>query len=210
MKSKIAAASLLVLCLPAVPALAQDDIYDNGPTNGQSWAWEFNLGQVTSDTFVVGGGGASIDGFSFFAWLVPWAGEISAEVSITSSEFGGTTYFDENLNFTSSNCFMNQDDWQVCTETVSFSPVNLNSGTYWLNLQNGLYGGDSPMFWDENDGPSRASQNSVGTIPSESFTLYGTAGGTTSTTGTTPEPGSFVLFGSGVMAAAGILRRKIV
>ena len=49
----------------------------------------------------------------------------------------------------------------------------------------------------------------VPAVASESFTILGTAGGTTSTTGTTPEASSIVLFGSGILAAAGIVRRKL-
>ena len=49
----------------------------------------------------------------------------------------------------------------------------------------------------------------VPAVAFESFTILGTAGGTTSTTGTTPEASSIVLFGSGILAAAGIVRRKL-
>ena len=56
-----------------------------------------------------------------------------------------------------------------------------------------------PVYWDENSGPSIASNNEVGTVPSESFTVLGSAG--TSTTGTTPEPGSILLFGSGILGS---------
>ncbi len=43
----------------------------------------------------------------------------------------------------------------------------------------------------------------MGTIPSEDFTIGGGSGG-----GTTPEPSSIVLFGSGLAGLAGLLRRK--
>jgi PEP-CTERM motif len=88
--------------------------------------------------------------------------------------------------------------------------VNFGSGTYWLNLQNAQSKLDDYFFWDENSGkgcggsgcPSSASENAVGTIPSESFTIYG--GG-----GTTPEPSSVMLFGSGILGLAGVLRRRL-
>jgi hypothetical protein len=43
----------------------------------------------------------------------------------------------------------------------------------------------------------------VGTIPSEAFTIN------ESVTGITPEPSGIVLFGSGQIGLAGILRRKL-
>jgi hypothetical protein len=58
----------------------------------------------------------------------------------------------------------------------------------------------NPIYWDENSGPSTAYENTLGSIPSEAFTLTGT---------TTPEPSSVVLFGSGILGLAGVLRRKL-
>jgi hypothetical protein len=87
-------------------------------------------------------------------------------------------------------------------------------GTYWVNLQNASVPSGDPVYWDENSGPSQASENSVGSIPSEAFTLFGTSDTTTSTTTSTtgtsvPEPSSIMLFGSGILALAGVLRRKL-
>ena len=95
-------------------------------------------------------------------------------VSITSDEFGGTTFFDGTVNFTQSGCVANGFGFNVCTETGSFGGPTLNAGTYWLNLQNAVVSNGDPVYWDENCGPSSASENSIGTIPSEAFTLGGT------------------------------------
>ena len=95
----------------------------------------------------------------------------TAEVSITSSEFGGTTFFDGTVSFTQSGCTTNGFGFNVCTETGSFGDVNLAAGTYWLNLENAVVNTGDPIYWDENSGPSSASENSVGTIPSEAFTV---------------------------------------
>jgi hypothetical protein len=51
---------------------------------------------------------------------------------------------------------------------------------------------------------SLASRNSLGTIPSESFTLLGSNG----TGGSSPEPGTITLCGSGILGVADILRRS--
>jgi len=209
LKLRIVSLSLLALCLVAVPAMAQT-VYSNGAINGTTDAWTINFGFVVSDTFTVGGGGATVGGLSFGAWT--FEGDVleSAEVQITSAEFGGTTYTDQIVNFTQSGCSANQYGFNVCTETGSLSPVNLAGGTYWLNLDNAVVNDGDPVYWDENSGASSASENSVGTIPSEAFTVLGSSSTTSSTSSTSvPEPSSIMLFGSGILGLAGVLRRKL-
>jgi hypothetical protein len=194
---------LLVLCLTAVPAAAQV-VYDNGPINGTNEAWTVNLGFAVSDSFTVSGGGATINGLSFGAWTIADEQFTGVEVAITSSEFGGTSYFDQSINLTQSGCVENQYGYNVCTAFGSFGTnVSLPAGNYWLTLDNACCT-DDPLFWDENAGPSSASENFIGTIPSESFTLYGNT-----STGSTPEPSSILLFGSGILGLAGMLRHKL-
>jgi hypothetical protein len=205
LKLRIASLLLFALCLAAVPAVAQNDIYDNGPTSGTTDAWTINFGFAVSDSFNLIAGG-TIGGLNFAAWVLPGDVLASVEVSVTSSEFGGTSYFDQAVNFTQSGCATNQLGYNICTESSIFSGPALSAGTYWLNLQNAtLSTGDDPIYWDENSGPSSASQNSLGTIPSESFTLLGAGSGS----GSTPEPSSIMLFGSGVLGLAGVIRRKL-
>ncbi len=205
MKLRIALA--LCFALVAIPALAQQTtIYSNGPINGTTDGWTINSGFVVSDTFTVTEGAPPVTGLSFGAWAFPGDVLQTAEVSITSSEFGGTSYTDQVVSFTQSGCSGNQYGFNVCTETGTFgSAVNLAAGTYWLNLANAVVNTGDPIYWDENSGPSSASENSVGTIPSEAFTVLG---GTTTTTGT-PEPSTILLLGSGMLGVAGMLRRKL-
>jgi len=189
--------------------MAQQTIYDNGAINGTTDAWTINSGFVVSDTFTVGSGGANVNGLAFGAWAFPGDVLESAEVIISSSEFGGTTYTDQVVNFTQSGCSGNQYGFNVCTETGSFGTgVNLAGGSYWLNLANAVVNDGDPIYWDENSGPSSASENSVGTIPSEAFTVLGSSTTTTVPT-STPEPSSIMLFGSGILGLAGLLRRKL-
>ncbi|MGA2686649.1 MAG: choice-of-anchor tandem repeat GloVer-containing protein [Candidatus Korobacteraceae bacterium] len=159
--------------------LDSNDIYDNGPTNGNTDAWTINFGFIVSDSFnVTQGNNTSVTGMSFAAWMAPGDVLDSAEVSITSSENGGTSYFDQTVNFTQIGCIGNEFGYNVCTETASFNGPTLINGTYWVNLQNASSAAGDPVYWDENSGPSQASESTVGTIPSESFTILGS--GTTS------------------------------
>jgi hypothetical protein len=204
MKLRLTSLSLPALCLmlAAVSAMAQT-VYSNGPPNGNTNAWTINFGYAVSDTFNVANNGTTITGTDFVTWGIL----NSVELSITSGENGGTSYFDQMLNVIPGTCTRNQYDYAVCQESVTFSGPTLNSGTYWLNLQD-AQPPSSPVYWDENSGPSSASENYLGTIPSESFTILG-GNSTTSTGGTVPEPGSIALFGSGFFGLLGVLRRKL-
>jgi len=209
------------LTLAAVPANA-DTIYDNGPINGTTDAWTINFGFAVSNSFTVGSGGATITDISFGEWSFPGDVLLSVEVLITSEEFGGTTFYDQIVDagngLIRSNCTGNQYGFNTCTETLHLpNPPTLGGGTlaggvYWLTLQNAETNTGDPIYWDENSGPSSASENSVGTIPSESFTILGTNGtsSTTSSTGTVPEPSSILLLAAGILGAAGMLRRKLL
>ena len=209
MKLRIALLSLLALCLVAVPAMAQT-VYDNGAINGTTDAWTINFGFVVSDTFTVGSGGSSVNGLAFGAWTFPGDVLQTAEVSISSAEFGGTTFTDQVVSFSQSGCSGNQYGFNVCTETGTFgTSLNLAGGTYWLNLSNAVVNDGDPVYWDENSGPSSASENSVGTIPSEAFTVLGGSGTSTTSSTSVPEPSSIMLFGSGILGLAGVLRRKL-
>ena len=158
--------------------LPQDEVYDNGPINGTTDAWTINFGFVTSDSFTVGSGGGTANALSFGAWL--FEGDVlqSVEVTLTSAPFGGTVYFDGVVSLAQGGCSGNQYGFNVCTETsANFSGPNLASGTYWLNLSNAVVNSGDPVYWDENSGPSMAYENTVGTIPSEAFTIDGNSCG---------------------------------
>ncbi len=213
---KRSCAILFLAAMLPLSANAQQTVYSNGSINGTTDAWTINSGFVVSDTFTVPIGGAPVDELEFGAWAFPGDVLESAEVSITSSEFGGTAYSDQIVNFTQSGCSGNQYGFNVCTETGIFAiSVNLVQGTYWLNLSNAVVNSGDSIYWDENSGPSSASESSVGTIPSEAFTILGrgqTCGlaGINCTTTTyppsVPEPGSLLLFASGIFAVPGFSR----
>lgn len=197
----------IVLCLTATSAFAQIDLYDDGPTDGTTDAWTINFGFAVSNTFTLANQG-HVSGLEFAAWLFPGDVLESVEVQMTSEEFGGTVYFDQQVNMTQSGCVINQLGFDLCSESGTFSGPTLNAGMYWLTLQNAVVNTGDPVYWDENSGPSQASENTVGTLTAESFTILGSTG-TTTTTGTTPEPGTLMLFGSGALGLLGVLRKKV-
>jgi hypothetical protein len=210
-KLRIASLFLLALCLAlaAVPAVA-GNLYDNGPVLDTQNAWTINFGFSVSDTMLVNG---TVQGLDFWTLLIPGDTVTSVEVSISSSPFG-QDLFNGIVNVTQSNCFSNIFGYNLCMQSTSFSGPTLN-GNYWLTLQNATVPSGDPVYWNENSGegcqspgcPSLAQENTLGTIPSEAFTIIGSA--TNTSTGTTPEPGGIVLFGSGILGLAGVLRRKL-
>jgi PEP-CTERM motif len=220
MKARIATFTIFLLSLAAVPATAQLVLYDDGPINGTTDAWTINFGYVISDTFELLNN-STVTGFNFGAWEFPGDTLSSLDWSITAEENGGKllgsgTATGNNLidHFIS----VNQYGYDIDTITVSGLNVGLSGGTYWLNLQNAVVPSGDPVYWDENSGagcggddgkgggcPSRPSGNFIGSIPPESFQVSGNVN-----SGSTPEPSSFMLFGSGILGLAGILRRKLL
>ncbi len=228
MKLRIASLTILCFALAAVPASAQV-LYDNGPINGTTDAWTINFGYIVSDNFVCckggpGGGGSpagsgTVTGFMFGVWEFPGDVLSSVDWSITSAENGGTVYGSGTAsgnNVSDQFISTNQYGYDIDKITVSGLNISVSYGTtYWLNLQNAVVPSGDPVYWDENSGvgcggngqggscPSLASESAVGTIPSEAFTINGTY-----SSGSTPEPGSILLFGSGILGLAGVMRRK--
>ncbi len=214
MKTRFCLAVFFPLLLLASAASAQT-LYENGPINGEELAWTINFGFALADSFYISNPNSTVTGLAFGAWLTPGDVLQSAEVSITSEPLGGTTYFDQDVAFTASGCFINNFNYQVCTETGLFNGPTLNGGLYWLNLQNAITADGDPAYWDQNQGvgcnspgcPSVGSEGGPGSVPSEAFSILGTSSGTG--TGTTPEPSSLLLFASGVAGSATLLRRKL-
>jgi hypothetical protein len=213
MKLRIAFLLLLtLLCLmTAIPASGQ--LYSNGPYNGNYDAYTINFGYIVSETFTLGGLGAStVTGFDFYSWSDPGDTPLTIDWSITAKENGGTVYgFGYGASITNTVVSTNSFGYQINYDRVGGLNVNLDHGvTYWLNLQNATTKGGNPLYWDENDGPSLASSSGLGTIGSETFAIHGgCSGDSPDCAPPSPEPSSILLFGSGVIGLAGLLRRKL-
>ena len=211
---KLRIALLTILCLAlAVPALG--DLapgYDNGPINGTTDAWTINFGYVVSDTFI---GTGYVEFFQLGAWEFPGDKLTSLDWSVTSGENGGTVYGQGTASGEYlKDQFISTNQFGYNIDLISVWSINVrvdHGSTYWLNLQNAVVPSGDPVYWDENSGagcrtngcPSSASESAVGTIPSEAFTINAVPT-------TTPEPGSILLLGSGVLGLIGVMRRKLV
>jgi hypothetical protein len=132
----------------------------------------------------------------------------------------GTTLFSGTVSgagLTDSPVEVNAKNFAVDEVSFSLGSDLLGAGTYWLMLLDGAAGG-APVGWDQSDGASVAWDNgagllantgngcggvsgALGTTCSESFQIIGPST-------TTPEPGSLMLFGSGMLLLAGAWRRK--
>ncbi len=226
MKTQLRIASLAMLCLAlaAIPAWAQS--YNNGPCNCDTDALTINYGYIVSDTFT---GLSKVGSFSFVAWEYPGdnMGVLGGSLgwSISTQENGnpvpgGSGTAQGAVNMTQQLISTNAYGYEMDLITVTgLGVTGLNpANTYWLNLQNAYDPNHptDPIFWDENFGvgctgdgspgscPSLASESGIGTMPSEAFTISESQGGTT------PEPSSFALFGSGILGVAGVLRRRLM
>ena len=209
MKTRIASLSLLTivcLVLAVSPAMA-DTLFNNGPYNGTVDAWTINFGFSVSDSFTCGGAnGCSVEDFHMVNWNIPGFVTTGAEIQLGASSFG-TDYADLTLAPSgSTDLGGNQFGYELWQYDFTFANVQVPNGTSWVTLSNATDSGGNPVYWDENSGPASAYENSVGSIASEAFTITGTSSGGG---GTTPEPSSIMLFGSGILGLAGVLRRKL-
>lgn len=224
MKMRIASLSLLAvmgLTLAAVPALAGDIgiglLYDNGPLNGTTYAWQVNDGFVVADSFVLLSS-STITSVKFGFWVSSGDMPSMVELLIGSSPFRSdigsfnalTTNFLTTYHGNAALCPAGCDVY-ISTFTIPGGGISVPGGTWWLTLQNVTTVNNGWIGWDQNSGvgcggtgggancPSLAEDNVVGPIPSEDPDIYGYVNGAT-----TPEPGSLVLFASGIAALAAI------
>ena len=217
MKMRIAVLSLLTMfcvALAAIPAMAApiSVIYSNGGPVGNVGDYLISNGNTTSDSFTCSSSTCTPTNLRFYEWnLQPGAQLTNFFWSISTAENGGILIADGRAGVPSAlPCITNVFGISVCQVTSKLVPLAgflpLSHGTYWLNLSSARdASGPVVTGWDDNGGPSQASTqfgNAVlNNIGSEAFTIYGT---------TTPEPGSILLLGSGILGVAGVLRRKLI
>jgi PEP-CTERM motif-containing protein len=212
--------------------------YDNGPINGNVNAYPISFGSMVSDSFFMTGWNGARN-FRFGVWESPGDVMTSLQWSISSGYLGsGTVYGQGTANVVDQYLAHNQYGYNIDLIYVSTPSVPLPYyyRSYVLNLWNATTRSGNPVYWDENSGigcmslgcPSSAqgffpdfegpeTSVTVGPIPSEAFTIdffncadqKGASGGCALEPSGAPEPGSIILFGSGILGLVGVLRRKL-
>ena len=209
---RIASLSLLTVCcllLAVAPVMADTTLYSNGPYNGTNDAWTINFGFSVSDSFNVGSD-PHVKSLSFVYWDGSAASPSSdllttVDMQLGTTSFGGSTQTLSGVT----NTFLSTNQFGYSLYQADFSFTDIPwVGAGFITLSNACTNSgcsvSTPIYWDENSGPSTAYENTLGSIPSEAFTLSGTRDTTT------PEPSSIMLFGSGILGVFGVLRRKLM
>jgi hypothetical protein len=207
MKTRSGLLSLLtILCLLLAVAPAAADTYSNGPYNGTADGWTINFGFTVSDSFTLAGSETAVDSFHFVYWDATTDLLTTADLALGTSSFGGgpgTT-----VAFTNIFLGTNQYGYNLYQADATGLNIPWSGGAGFATLGNACTTSgcsiSTPIYWDENSGPSTAYENTLGSIPSEAFTISAPCCGPP-----VPEPSSILLFGSGVLGLVGILRRKL-
>ncbi len=98
--------------------------------------------------------------------------------------------------------------FDVDQETIALSGTYA-PGTYYLTLQNGVTSNGDPIYWDINNGPSVAYENSIGNVDNYLFSGSNSTAFAINGTTATPEPSSLLLLGSGLAGMVGMIRRRV-
>jgi hypothetical protein len=212
LKMRIAVLSLTILCLALSAPVFAGTLYNDGPTDGFSNAFIIDgpggsPGQTISDGFVATNSGLA-GSFDAAEWVTAGSTPTALTWMLGSSAFGnnlGSGSGIDSFTFFASNGF----GFDVYIDHVTGLSAALTAGqTYYLTLGGAVDSSGSTFDgWDLNNGPASCSF-AVGGVPQgdcgaggESFTI--------NSGGTTPEPSSILLFGSGILGLAGVLRRKL-
>ena len=156
-------------------------LYDNGPYNGTTDAWTINFGLSVSDSFT---GSGPVDGLHFVYWDASTTDLLTTvDISIGSTSFGGTPQTLTGVT----NTFLGTNQYGYALYQANYSFSGNGSGSY-VTLSNACTTSGcsvgNPIYWDENSGvgctsqgcPSTAYEGTLGSIPSEAFSLEGDAG----------------------------------
>src|ERR1039457_5710241 len=179
---RIAALSLLtILCLmlAVAPAMA-GTLYSNGPYDGNTAAWGIGGNHVVTDSKNLNSSRSNVYGIDFVYWDASEADVLTTvDMSIGSTSFGTDIFSGTLTGVTNTFLGTNQYGYNLFQAGYSFFlQYRYWNDAYYLTLQNACTTSgcsvSNPIYWDENSGSSTAYDDTLGSIPSEAFTLTGT------------------------------------
>lgn len=184
--------ALAVAFIVTAPKTFAQNLVQNGSfETGDFTSWNVNgLEEVVTGPFSVYS--AAQDGNFYSVW-----GNVGGDGSIsqTIADTAGGQY---NLSFWFASNGDNPSDFSVSWDgNVLLSLTNPNTGIPWTQFSFNVTGtGSDTLTFTGGDDPAWMALDNISVSQS---------GGT----GTTPEPSSFLLLGSGVLAVGGVVRRKL-
>ena len=203
MKMKFLALLGASVAMLGVASADASTIYSNGPIDGTQQAWTINVGFALTNSFTLGST-QTITGFTFGGWTL--GGDV-----INSVDYGFSTSADYaitgNASLSAGGVLSSPFGYDVREYSASITPLTLGPGTYWFALQNATTAGGNLAFWDVNNGPSVAFENTIGNVNgylfpgsnSSAFTLTG---------GAVPEPASWAMMVGGFGLVGGAMRAR--
>ncbi len=188
----VALVALLVLGPPAFasPNLLSNGSFQNGDFSGWTEGGNFEDTEVVSGPFYVYPGGQDADGF--YAVLGPVGSD--GTLSQTFSDTVGAHY---TFSFWFASVGDNPSDFTASWDSTNvLGPLsNPNTGVNWTEFSFTEVGtGSDTITFSFRDDPAYMALDNVSVSQS---------------TGTTPEPSSLLLLGSGLLTVGGVIRRKL-
>jgi PEP-CTERM motif len=194
--------ALVCVLVSAMPAHAIDVLYNNGGGSEFLQNWDISGSNMASNQFTCSFGTCNTQILEFDATPTFGTDATTVKWSVTSGPLAGGTTFASGTSALPQ-FYACDPDGIVCLFDINFA-TSLSGGSYYLNLS----GVDAPLGWATASHPLNGNNaysvlNGVETdnIQGLGFKIEGTG---------TPEPGSILLLGSGVLGVAGVLRRRFL